>query len=126
MTFDLVSAAISGVALLVALVSVYLAYLATRTGKQSIGTLESVRTEVEGEFEKVKKTNEDTQSLIARIRRLFDASEREGLEMIYPNRMAALVEFSPRIKGRSGRGGHSWIVIARPVPVRDGFRRHSA
>ena len=37
-------------------------------------------------------------SLIARITKLFDASERKGLEMVYPNRMEALKEFALYMK----------------------------
>lgn len=95
---DYILSVISLSSIIIAFISLYLAYRSFVTGRESIYALSDVRKEIESEFERIKATNEDTQSLIAKITKLFDASEREGLEMVYPNRMDALKEFAPYIK----------------------------
>jgi len=95
---DYALAVISLISITIAIVSLFLAYWSVVTGRESIDTLNNVHKEIESEFGRIKAINEDTQSLIARITKLFDASEREGLEMVYPNRMEALKEFAPYMK----------------------------
>jgi len=94
---DYILAGVSALSIIIAFISLFLAYRSVTTGRRSIEALSTVRQEIDTEFAKIKTTNEDTQSLIARITRLFNASEREGLEMVYANRMDALREFAPYI-----------------------------
>lgn len=104
---DLALAIVTGVSITIALVSLLVAYRSLATGTSSIQTLNTVRDQIATEFNRVRSTNEDTQSLISRIARLFDASEREGLEMMYPNRMEALREFGPLIE----REGDEVVIV---------------
>jgi hypothetical protein len=84
--------------IVIAVIGVFVAYLSVKRSAQSIQELHSVHQELDLEFTKVKETNQDTQNTIARIARLFDASEGVGLEMIYVNRNEALRDFSEFIQ----------------------------
>lgn len=92
---------VSSVSIVIAFISLYLAYRSIKTGKDSLDTLENVRREIESEFEKVKTTNQGTQNLIARIAKLFDASEMAGIEMVYQDRNEALREFAKILENTS-------------------------
>lgn len=81
------------ISMLIAIISILLAYRSLKLGTKSIDELKNVRNEIEDEFNRVKTTNQDTQGLIARIAQLFDASEKAGVEMVYPDRQAALTHF---------------------------------
>lgn len=93
---------VSSISIFIAFISLYLAYRSIKTGKESLNTLETVRNEIEDEFQKVKTTNQETQSLIARIAKLFDASEKAGVEMVYPDRNEALRQFEKILEATSG------------------------
>jgi len=91
-------AVLSVLSIVIAFCSLFLAYRSVTTGAKSISTLNNVRNAIQSEFERIKDTNKDTQELISRIASLFDASEKAGLEMVYPDRKEALSQFTEFLK----------------------------
>jgi len=84
---------VSIISITVACFSLLLAYFSFIHAKKSIEELHKVREKIGREFDRARTISQDTQELIERIAKLFDASEKAGLEMVYPNRNEALGEF---------------------------------
>lgn len=102
---DCTSVIINVVVTMLALISAWIAWRANKLaargnqiGVDSIVRLEEVKKEIENEFAEIQNVNQETQGLIRRIRLLVDASEQQGLEMLYANRMDALKEFKTHIE----------------------------